>query len=126
MLNFEAATSKFCYHFLKFGCQPWKSKTDLCMTNGSKVLIYLSFFIVPQRLALVSNVKKISKSNKSELWKCLSYRGLPNFFEVGSQTFLNDYKICPRQWGVHGHLARFQPKKEHSFDTKCQMLTRSL
>ena len=63
--------------------------------------------------------EKISKSNKSEFWKCLSYRGLPNFFEVGSQTFLNDYKICPRQWGVHGHLARFQPKKEHSFDTKC-------
>ena len=35
-------------------------------TNGSKVLIYLSFFIFPQRPTLVSTAKrKISKSNKS-------------------------------------------------------------
>ena len=43
LLNFEAAISKFGNHFWKFGCQPWKSKTDLFMTNGSKVLIYLTF-----------------------------------------------------------------------------------
>ena len=31
------------------------------------------FFIVPQRLALVNNAKrKISKSNKSGLWNCMS------------------------------------------------------
>ena len=43
-LNFKAATSKFCNHFWKFGCQPRKSKADLGMTNGSTVLIYLCFF----------------------------------------------------------------------------------
>ena len=49
------------------------------------------FFIVPQRLTLVSIAKrKISRSNKSELWNPLSYRGLPYFFEVGSQTVRNE------------------------------------
>ena len=37
---------------------------------------------------LVTNAKgNVAKSNKSELLNRLSYRGLPNFFEVGSQTF---------------------------------------
>ena len=45
MLNFEVTTSKICNHIWKFGCQPQKSKTVLCMTNGSKVLIYLSFLL---------------------------------------------------------------------------------
>ena len=41
------------------------------------------FFIVPQRLTLVSNAKrKMSKSIKSELWNCFSYRGQPYLFEV--------------------------------------------
>ena len=47
-LKFEVTTSKICNHFWKFGCQPQKGKTDLCMTNGSKVqsyLTYLSFCI---------------------------------------------------------------------------------
>ena len=47
MLNFEDATLKFHNHFWMFGCQPQKSKTDLCMTNGSLVL---KSFLVPQRL----------------------------------------------------------------------------
>ena len=56
------------------------------------------FFIVPQRLTLVSNAKrKISKSNKSELWNRLSYRGLLYFFEVRSQTFRNNCKISRSQ-----------------------------
>ena len=42
MLNFEAATSKFCNCSSKFGSSPRKGKTDVCMTNGSKVLIYLT------------------------------------------------------------------------------------
>jgi hypothetical protein len=93
-LNFEAATSKFCNLFCKFSCQPRKSKTDFCMTNSSKVLIYLSFLLSPN----VSNAKrKTSKSNKSELWNRFSYRGLPYFFEVGSQTFRTDYKILKLQ-----------------------------
>jgi hypothetical protein len=45
MLNFEVTTSKFCNHFWKFGGQPWKGKTDLCMTNGSKVLICLTLIV---------------------------------------------------------------------------------
>ena len=58
MLNFEAATLKFCNHFWKFGCQPRKSKADFCMTNGSKADLFqcsdlFVFFIVPQRLTLV-------------------------------------------------------------------------
>jgi hypothetical protein len=85
-LNFGAATSKSCNHFWKFGCQLWKSKADLFMTNGSKGLIYLSFFIVPQRLILVSIAKrKIPKPNKSELWNRLSYKGLPYFLRLAAK-----------------------------------------
>ena len=62
------------------------------------------FSIAPQRLSLVSNAKrKISKSNKSELWNRLSYRGLPYFFEITSQTFRNDYKIW---WSQHQNSTR--------------------
>ena len=39
---FEAATLKFCNHSWKFGSSPWNGKVDLCMTSGSKVLIYLT------------------------------------------------------------------------------------
>ena len=80
----------------------WKSSeplywiTNLVMGEYSTLLrtlvfwnLSLKFIIVP----LVSNAKrKILKSNKSELWNRFSYRGLPYFFEVGSQTFRNDYK----------------------------------
>jgi hypothetical protein len=45
MLNFEVTTSKFCNHFWKFGCLPRTGKADLCVTNGSKGLIYLSFLL---------------------------------------------------------------------------------
>ena len=31
------------YERKKFACQPQKCKLELCMSNGSKVLIYLSF-----------------------------------------------------------------------------------
>ena len=63
---------------------------------GPDVLI---FFIVPQRLTLVSIAKrKISKSNKSELWNRLSYRGLSYFFEVGSETFRNYCKISSKHF----------------------------
>ena len=56
------------------------------MTNGSKGLIYLSFFIVPQRLILVSIAKrKIPKPNKSELWNRLSYKGLPYFLRLAAK-----------------------------------------
>ena len=59
---------------------------------------FFDHFIVPQRLTHVSIAKrKISKSNKSELWDRLSYRDLPYCFEIGSQTFRNDCKISRSQ-----------------------------
>ena len=59
----------------------------VCMTNGYKVLFYLTLISFFARLTRVSLWSTIKKSNQSELWNCLSYRGLPYFFEVGSQTF---------------------------------------
>ena len=65
------------------------------MTNGSELFVFL---IVPQRLTHVSNAtKKISKSNKSELWNRLSYRGLPYLFNDRSQTFRNNCEISRSQ-----------------------------
>ena len=44
-----------------------------------------------------SKIWNIAKSNKSELWNRLSYRGLPYLFEVRSQTFRNNCKISRSQ-----------------------------
>ena len=56
-------------------------KVRLCMTNGSKILIYLTLLYFMFYSTLVSNAKgNIAKSNKSELW---------NLFEVRSQNFRN-------------------------------------
>ena len=55
---FEAGTSKFCNHSWKFGSSPRNGKVDLCMTNGSRVLIYLTFqFSYFTVLLLVLQVK---------------------------------------------------------------------
>ena len=96
---FEAATSKFCNHSWHFFSSPQNGKVDLCMTNGSKVLIYLTLLYFIFYCTLVSNAKgNIAKSNKSELWNRLSYRGLPYLFEVRSQTsFRNDCQIARSQ-----------------------------
>ena len=97
-LNFEAATSKFGNHSWNFGSSPQNGKVDLCMTNGSKVLIYLTFLYFIFYCTLVSNAKgNLAKSNKSELWNRLSYRGLPYHFEVRSQSFRNDCQISRSQ-----------------------------
>jgi hypothetical protein len=56
-------------------------------------LWYLSFCITYKSKSLRNN----KKTNRSELWNSLSYRGLPYFFEVGSQTFRNDCKISRSQ-----------------------------
>ena len=94
MFNFEAVTSKFCNCSWKFGFLSWKGKVDPCMTNSSKVLIYLTLLYSIFYCTLVSNVKgNIAKSNKSELWNCLSYLCLPYLFKVRSQTFRNYCKI---------------------------------
>ena len=90
---FEAATSNFCNHSWNFSSSPRNGKVDLCTTNGSKVLIYLTFLYFIFYCTLVSNAKgNLAKSNKSELWNRLSYRGLPYHFEVRSQSFRNDCK----------------------------------
>ena len=94
MLNFEAATSKFWNCSWDFGFSPRKSKVDLCMTNGSKLLNYLTLLYFIFYCTLVSNAKgNLAKSNKSELWNRLSYRGLPYLFEVRSQTLRNNCQI---------------------------------
>ena len=91
---FEAAISNFCNHSWNFGTSPQNGKVDLCTTNGSKVLIYLTFLYFTFYCTLVSNAKgNLAKSNKSELWNRLSYRGLPYHFEVRSQSFRNDCQI---------------------------------
>ena len=92
-LNFEAATSKFGNQSWNFGFSPQNGKVDLCTTNGSKVLIYLTFLYFIFYCTLVSNAKgNLAKSNKSELWNRLSYRGLPYLFEVRSQTLFYDFQ----------------------------------
>ena len=97
-LNFEAATSKFGNHSWKFGSSPRNDKVDLCMTNGSKVLIYLTLLYFIFYCTLVSNAKgNVAKSNKSELLNRLSYRGLPYHFEVRRKSVRNDCKISRSQ-----------------------------
>ena len=71
------------------------------MTNGSKVLIYLTLLYFIFYCTLVSNAKgNLAKSNKSELWNRLSYRSLPYLFEVRSQSenlkkMSWDNPVCP-------------------------------
>ena len=85
-------------HKIKFCSSPQKGKVDLCMTNGSKVMIYLTLLYFKFYCTLVSIAKgNIAKSNKSELWNRLSYRGLPYHFEVRSQSFRNDCQISRSQ-----------------------------
>ena len=39
------STSKFLIWEKKFSCQPQKCELEICMSNGSEVLIYLSFLL---------------------------------------------------------------------------------
>ena len=73
MLNFEVTISKICNHFWKFD---------------------IFIFAILTRISLWGTIKK---TNKSELWNRLSYRGPPYFFVVGSQTFRNYCKILRSQ-----------------------------
>ena len=60
---------------------------------------YIYFAIFHIHCPLVSNAKEnIAKSNRSELWNRLSYRGLPYLFKVRSQTFRNNCKILRPQF----------------------------
>ena len=63
---FEAVTSNFCNHSWNFGSSPRNGKVDLSTTNGSKVMIYLTFLYFIFYCTLVSNAKgNLAKSNKS-------------------------------------------------------------
>ena len=88
---FEAATSNFCNHSWNFGSSPRNGKVDLCTTNGSKVLIYLTFLYFIFYCTLVSNAKgNIAKSNKSKLWNRLSY--------IGHEPLLLDSLVQIKLW----------------------------
>ena len=90
---FEAATSNFCNHSWNFGSSSRNGKVDLCTTNGSIVLIYLTLLnFLLHYLQEYSKIWNIEKSNKSELWNRLSYRGLPYHFEVRSQSLFYDFQ----------------------------------
>ena len=83
------------WHFLKILTWVFRGHCGRSMLNfeadDAKVLIYLTFMFY---WTLVSNAKgNIAKSRKSELWNCLSYRGLPYLFENRNQTFRNNWKI---------------------------------
>ena len=70
---------------------PGNSPPSARLNTVADYFLYFIFYCI-----LVSNAKgNIAKSNKSELWNRLSYRGLPYLFEVRSQTFRNNCKI----WG---------------------------
>ena len=110
ILNFEAATSKFCNCSWKFGSSPRKGKVDLCMTNGSKVLIYLTLlYFLLHYLQEYSKIWNIAKSNKSELWNRLSYRGLPYLFKFRRQTFSNNCEVRGRSL-INQHGSSFNLK----------------
>ena len=120
---FEAAISKVCNSSWKSGSSPQKVKVDLCMTNGSKVLIYLTLQYFKFYFTHVSNAKgNIAKSNKSELWNRLSYRGLPYLFEVRSQTLKNNVTLSrsqPQNLTNRGHWTSMTSKGPTENLKKC-------
>ena len=84
--------------FAIVGSSPLKGKVDLCTTNGSRVLIYLTLLhFLLHYLQGYCKIGNIEKSNKSELWNRLSYRGLPYHFEVRRKSVRNDCKISRSQ-----------------------------
>ena len=91
-----------------FAIIPESLAPHLCMTSVSRVLIYLTFLYFIFYCTLVSNAKgNLAKSNKSELWNRLSYRGLPYHFEVRSQSFRNDckrWRSQPQKFNLAFHL----------------------
>ena len=69
------------------------SKASSYMSAGDVGFLYFIFYYT-----LVSNAKgNLAKSNKSELWNHLSYRGLPYQFQVRSQSFRNNCQISRSQ-----------------------------
>jgi hypothetical protein len=62
-------------------------------------LLYFIFYCT-----LVSNAKgNIAKSNKSELWNRLSYRGLPYLFEPNFQEQLQNFEVTASKFNIDRH-----------------------
>ena len=81
----------------KNGINPWHFFWILTLTLLNFLLHYLQEY---------SKIWNTEKSNKSELWNRLSYRGLPYHFEVRSQTFRNECKSWrsqPRKFNLDFH-----------------------
>ena len=101
-------------HIWKFGSSLRKGKVDLCTPNGSKVWIYLTLLnFLLHYLQEYSKIWNIEKSNKSELWNRLSYRGLPYLFEVRSQTLKNNVTLSrsrPQNLTNRGHSTSMTSK----------------
>jgi hypothetical protein len=92
---------KFCNHSWQFGSSPQKGKVDLCKTNGSKVLIYLTLLNFPMHyLQEYSKIWNLAKSNKSELWNRLSLKGLRLKSWTISQ-FQWELKNARKNWNNH-------------------------
>jgi hypothetical protein len=76
------------------------------MTNGSKVLIYLTLLYFIFYCTHVSNGKKnIAKSNKSEVWNRLSFIGPPYLFEVKPkfQEQLQNFEVAASKFNIDRH-----------------------
>ena len=96
--NFWGCDLEILQSFLTLFLLYQNGKVDLCMTNGSKVMIYLTLLnFLLHYLQEYSKIWNIAKSNKSELWNHLSYRDLSYIFKVRSQTFRNDCQILRSQ-----------------------------
>ena len=95
----------------KFGSSPRKGKVDNCMTNSSLAQIYFTFlYFLLHYLQEYSKIWNIAKSNKSELWNPLSYRGLPYLFEVRSQGNCKISRSQPQNFNIDCHWTSMTSK----------------
>ena len=62
-----------------------ETKTKMFQNLNKNCPLDIFLFALLTRVSLWGTIKR---TNKSELWNRLSYRGLPYFFEVGSQTYI--------------------------------------
>ena len=89
-------------------CHIWDIISRNSMRSIPKVSKYEKKYC-PIRLCVheYSKIWNIAKSNKSELWNRLSYRGLPYLFEVRSQTFRYDFQKIEVAASLIQHLRSF-------------------
>ena len=90
-----------------FGSSPRNGKVDLCTTNGSIVLIYLTLLnFLLHYLQEYSKIGNIAKSNKSELCNKLPFRGEePNF-----QEWLQNFEATAWKFNIDRHSTSTIPQ----------------